>query len=111
MPLSIFGFQAMWSPVMIGVIVFLTILYFLITVKWRNDFKVSEPLKMRGCLFFSRYCTFIYCKRFSSGFNGTYYVLISYGPDGTFTIINSAAFNERDTMVGMESCHRITCGT
>lgn len=52
MPLSIFGFQAMWSPVMIGVIVFLTILYFLITVKWRNDFKVSEPLKMREAVYF-----------------------------------------------------------
>ncbi|MEK3994351.1 cytochrome c oxidase assembly factor CtaG [Psychrobacillus sp. FSL K6-2365] len=52
MPLSIFGFQAMWSPVMIGVIVFLTILYFLITVKWRNDFKVSEPLKMKEAVYF-----------------------------------------------------------
>lgn len=52
MPLSIFGFQAMWSPVMIGVIVFLTILYFLITVKWRNDFKVSEPLKIKEAVYF-----------------------------------------------------------
>ncbi|WP_088005797.1 cytochrome c oxidase assembly factor CtaG [Indiicoccus explosivorum] len=44
MPLSIFGFQALWSPVFIGVLVFLTVLYFLITVKWRHEFEVSEPL-------------------------------------------------------------------
>lgn len=52
MPISIFGFQALWSPVMIGVLVFLTILYFLITVKWRNDFKVSEPLKKKEVAYF-----------------------------------------------------------
>lgn len=52
MPLSIFGFQALWSPIMIGVLVFLTILYFLITVKWRKDFKVSEPLKRKEAAYF-----------------------------------------------------------
>lgn len=52
MPISIFGFQALWSPVMIGVLVFITILYFLITVKWRNDFKVSEPLKKKEAAYF-----------------------------------------------------------
>ena len=52
MPISIFGFQALWSPIMIGVLVFLTILYFLITVKWRNDFKVSEPLKKKEAVYF-----------------------------------------------------------
>ena len=52
MPISIFGFQALWSPIMIGVLVFLTILYFLITVKWQNDFKVSEPLKKKEAAYF-----------------------------------------------------------
>ena len=52
MPISIFGFQALWSPIMIGVVVFLTILYFLITVKWRPDFKVSEPLKKKEAAYF-----------------------------------------------------------
>lgn len=52
MPLSIFGFQALWSPVMIGVLVFITILYFLITVKWRKDFKISEPLKGKEAAYF-----------------------------------------------------------
>jgi putative membrane protein len=45
MPLSIFGFRALWSPALIGVLVFFTVLYFLITTKWRKDFKYSEPLK------------------------------------------------------------------
>lgn len=45
MPLSIFGFRAMWSPILIGVLVFFTVLYFLVTTKWRKDFKYSEPLK------------------------------------------------------------------
>lgn len=52
MPLSIFGFQAMWSPYLIGVIVFLTVVYFLLTVKWRKDFKVSEPLKKSEAIYF-----------------------------------------------------------
>ncbi|TQR17871.1 cytochrome c oxidase assembly factor CtaG [Psychrobacillus vulpis] len=52
MPLSIFGFQALWSPVMIGVLVVITILYFLITVKWRKDFKVSEPLSKKEVAYF-----------------------------------------------------------
>ena len=45
MPISIFGFQALWSPYLIGILVFLTVVYFLVTVTWRKDFKVSEPLK------------------------------------------------------------------
>jgi len=52
MSLSIFGFQANWSPVMIGVLVVFTILYFLITVKWRGDFKVSEPLTRKEAAYF-----------------------------------------------------------
>lgn len=52
MPLSIFGFQALWSPYLIGVIVFLTVVYFLVTVLWRKDFKVSEPLKKSEAIYF-----------------------------------------------------------
>ena len=52
MSLSIFGFQALWSPYLIGICVFLTVLYFLITVTWRNDFKVSEPLKKSEAIYF-----------------------------------------------------------
>ena len=52
MPLSIFGFQALWSPYLMGVIVFLTIVYFLITVAWRKDFKASEPLKKSEAIYF-----------------------------------------------------------
>ncbi|MTD30355.1 cytochrome c oxidase assembly factor CtaG [Planomicrobium sp. YIM 101495] len=52
MPISIFGFQALWSPVYLGIIVFFTILYFLITVKWRKEFAHSEPLKVKEIVFF-----------------------------------------------------------
>ncbi|MFC7685537.1 cytochrome c oxidase assembly factor CtaG [Ureibacillus sp. GCM10028918] len=52
MPLSIFGFQALWSPYLIGVILFLTVVYFLVTVVWRKDFKVSEPLKKGEATYF-----------------------------------------------------------
>ena len=52
MPLSIFGFQALWSPYLIGVIIFLTALYFLVTVSWRKDFKESEPLKRSEAIYF-----------------------------------------------------------
>lgn len=52
MPLSIFGFQALWSPYFFGLIVFLTVLYFLITVTWRREFKNSEPLKRSEAIYF-----------------------------------------------------------
>lgn len=52
MPLSIFGFQALWSPYLIGVLVFITAIYFLVTTKWRKDFKVSEPLKKGEAIYF-----------------------------------------------------------
>ncbi|WP_042471602.1 cytochrome c oxidase assembly factor CtaG [Bacillus ndiopicus] len=52
MPLSIFGFKALWSPYFIGVLVFLTVVYFLVTVTWRKDFKVSEPLKKSEAIYF-----------------------------------------------------------
>lgn len=52
MPLSIFGFQALWSPYLIGIILFLIALYFIITVFWRKDFKESEPLKVSEATYF-----------------------------------------------------------
>lgn len=52
MPISIFGFQALWSPYLIGVIAFLTVVYFLITITWRKDFKESEPLKKSEAIYF-----------------------------------------------------------
>lgn len=52
MPISIFGFQALWSPFFIVVLLFMTVLFFLVTVKWRSEFKESEPLtKKQGFLF------------------------------------------------------------
>lgn len=52
MPISIFGFQALWSPVYLGILVLITILYFLVTVKWRDRFKGSEPLKNKEAILF-----------------------------------------------------------
>ncbi|WP_100330799.1 cytochrome c oxidase assembly factor CtaG [Bacillus xiapuensis] len=52
MPIGIFGFQALWSPLFILLLTFLTVLYFFITVKWRKDFKESEPLTKRQAFLF-----------------------------------------------------------
>ncbi|MBM7647251.1 putative membrane protein [Bacillus ectoiniformans] len=52
MSISIFGFQALWSPLFMLMIAFVTALYFLITVKWRKDFKVSEPLTRKQAVLF-----------------------------------------------------------
>lgn len=52
MPLNIFGFQALWSPYLIGVILIMTVIYFLVTVVWRKEFKVSEPLKKGEAAYF-----------------------------------------------------------
>ncbi|WP_394189467.1 cytochrome c oxidase assembly factor CtaG [Paenisporosarcina quisquiliarum] len=47
MPLNIFGFQALWSPVFIVSTLLILILYFLITVKIRNRYKDSEALTLK----------------------------------------------------------------
>ncbi|HZG71971.1 MAG TPA: cytochrome c oxidase assembly protein, partial [Chondromyces sp.] len=52
MSISIFGFQALWSPFFIVALLFVTVLYFLITVKWRKGFKDSEPLTRRQATLF-----------------------------------------------------------
>ena len=52
MPISIFGFQALWSPVYLAVLILITILYFMLTIKWRDKFKDSEPLKKKEAILF-----------------------------------------------------------
>ena len=52
MPISIFGFQALWSPYLMVGLLFITIFYFLITVKWQGKFKESEPLKKNEAIYF-----------------------------------------------------------
>lgn len=52
MPISIFGFQALWSPYFFGALVLITLFYFAVTVKWRGKFKDSEPLKKKEALLF-----------------------------------------------------------
>ena len=42
MPLSIFGFRALWSPWFLLSLVAVVLLYFLITVMWRHRFEGSD---------------------------------------------------------------------
>jgi putative membrane protein len=52
MHLGIFGFFALWSPLFIVTILFMTTLYFLITVKWRRSFKDSQKLTVKQGAYF-----------------------------------------------------------
>ncbi|KAA0560235.1 cytochrome c oxidase assembly factor CtaG [Bacillus sp. CH30_1T] len=52
MPLGIFGFMALWSPFFILALVFITVVYFLVTVKWRDSFKESEKLTSKEATYF-----------------------------------------------------------
>ncbi|MBS4217876.1 cytochrome c oxidase assembly factor CtaG [Bacillus sp. FJAT-49711] len=52
MPLSIFGFRALWSPYFIVFILLLTVGYFFIAVKLRHKIKDSEPLKTSQAILF-----------------------------------------------------------
>lgn len=52
MSLSIFGFQANWSPMLFLFLLLLTLLYFYITVKRRSSFQVSEPLEKSHVIYF-----------------------------------------------------------
>ncbi|UII57278.1 cytochrome c oxidase assembly factor CtaG [Cytobacillus spongiae] len=54
MPLSIFGFQALWSPIYFVSLIAVIVGYFLITVTFRKRFEGSEPLtRKQGILFTS----------------------------------------------------------
>ncbi|CAN7443640.1 cytochrome c oxidase assembly factor CtaG [Rossellomorea sp. LjRoot5] len=52
MPLGIFGFMALWSPFFLMTLVFMTVLYFLITIKWRESFKDNRILTGKEAAFF-----------------------------------------------------------
>ena len=52
MPISIFGFQALWSPYLFGCLLLVTAFYFLLTVSWREKFNLSEPLKKSEAAYF-----------------------------------------------------------
>lgn len=52
MPLSIFGFRALWSPYFLLAILLGVVLYYLITVKWRDRFEGSEPLMKHHIIYF-----------------------------------------------------------
>ncbi|MFC4409336.1 cytochrome c oxidase assembly factor CtaG [Chungangia koreensis] len=52
MSISIFGFQALWSPWYFVTMVLIVLLYFLITVKWQHKFEGSQPLQRREAISF-----------------------------------------------------------
>ncbi|ARF15214.1 MULTISPECIES: cytochrome c oxidase assembly factor CtaG [Sporosarcina] len=52
MPLSIFGFRALWSPYFLIAIALGIVLYYLITVKWRDRFEGSRPLTKQQAVYF-----------------------------------------------------------
>lgn len=52
MPLSIFGFRALWSPYYALALLAVVVLYFLITVKWRHKFENSTALTKKEASFF-----------------------------------------------------------
>lgn len=52
MSLSIFGFRALWSPYFFLFLVLVTVLYFLLTKKWRSRFEGNESVTKRQITIF-----------------------------------------------------------
>ena len=52
MPVSIFGFRALWSPYFLIAIVLGIVLYYLITVKWKDRFEGSHPITKSNAVYF-----------------------------------------------------------
>lgn len=52
MSISIFGFRALWSPWFLLTVAVLVLLYFLITVKWRDRFADTTPVTTKQITFF-----------------------------------------------------------
>ena len=53
MPLSIFGFRALWSPYFMIFVLLLIVGYFYLTVKRRHKYKDSEPLTTKQAILFT----------------------------------------------------------
>ncbi|QQD85810.1 MULTISPECIES: cytochrome c oxidase assembly factor CtaG [Jeotgalicoccus] len=50
--IKIFGFMANWSPFFMAFVIMLTVVYFLVTVRWYKDFEGGRPLTPKeGSLF------------------------------------------------------------
>ncbi|MFD1705763.1 cytochrome c oxidase assembly factor CtaG [Siminovitchia sediminis] len=60
MPLSIFGFRALWSPYFLLFVLLIIAAYFFLTVKKRHQFKNSEPLKASQAILFVTAMILIY---------------------------------------------------
>ncbi len=52
MPLSIFGFKALWSPWFAMSILILIGVYFVVTILWRDKFKNSQPVTRKQIQYF-----------------------------------------------------------
>lgn len=52
MPLSIFGFRALWSPWFFLSLLVVVLIYFLITIKWRHKFDNSVPVTKKQITLF-----------------------------------------------------------
>ncbi|SDE33689.1 putative membrane protein [Bhargavaea beijingensis] len=59
-PISIFGFRALWSPYFFLTLAVLFLLYLAITVKWRDRFEGSEPLSRKELIYFSAGMLLVY---------------------------------------------------
>lgn len=60
MPLSIFGFRALWSPYFFVSLAVVLVLFFLLTIKFRHRFKTSEPLTFKEGAFFTSAIVVLY---------------------------------------------------
>ncbi|MBE3570145.1 MAG: cytochrome c oxidase assembly factor CtaG [Bacillales bacterium] len=61
MSISIFGFQALWSPYFMMAILLITAFYLLLTIKWREYFPNSKPLAKKELLYFISAMVLLYC--------------------------------------------------
>nr|WP_285858853.1 cytochrome c oxidase assembly factor CtaG [Bhargavaea ginsengi] len=59
-PISIFGFRALWSPYFFLTLVVLFLVYLAITVKWRDRFEGSESLSRSELIYFSAGMLLVY---------------------------------------------------
>lgn len=60
MPLSIFGFRALWSPYFLTLIILFSVGYFLLVLKYSHLFKESKPLTAKQGILFILGITLLY---------------------------------------------------
>ena len=103
MPLSIFGFRALWSPWFLLIIIVGMALYLLLTTKMRHRFQDTHPVtKKQLILFHDRNDFTLRCQRFTCRLTWSYLIFNSHGTNGGSIAYGCSINHDGDSKLDVE---------